>query len=142
MKKKYGDAYSYQNCARAKIFRRDQHTAINLEGVRKIMRYNEYQTDPLSLQDACRGISARCDLNVPWATANTLNGYAAFGAIDCKITDSKMASRMETTAICGPSWESQPPFAWTAQWKHVPHYGQPKLFAFDWERMIPEVEEQ
>jgi len=134
---KYGDSYSYSKCARAQIFRRDQKQVANLDDLKKIMRYNEWQTDPLSLKDACRGISARCDLNAPW-TQNSLNGYVAFGAIDCKVTNNHLVPNIQTEAISGPTWQSQPPFAWTEQWSHVPHYGQPKVFAFDFESMVPE----
>jgi len=136
MYEKYGNAFSWSECARAKIFRRDQGNVTNFDDFKKQLRYNDYQNDPLSLQDACRGISARCDLNTPW-TENTLNGFSAFGAIDGKMTDSDKSKRMESKAISGPTWDSQPPFAWTEQWKYVPHYGQPKLFAFEFETMKP-----
>jgi len=134
--KKYGNAYSYSECARAQIFRRDEHTVSNLDSLKMLMRYNEWQTDPLALKDACRGISARCDLNPPWVV-NSLNGYVAFGAIDCKVTDSTLVKKLESEAVSGPTWESQPPFAWTNEWKNVPHYGQPLLFAFQFENMSP-----
>jgi len=133
---KYGNSYSYSMCARAQIFRRDQSSVKDMETMKRIMRYNEWQTDPLSLQDACRGISARCDLNPPWVQ-NSLNGYVAFGGIDCKVTDNKMVKRLESSAVSGPTWDSQPPFAWTHQWKDVPHHGQPDLFAFHFETMRP-----
>jgi len=100
------------------------------------MRYNEWQTDPLSLQDACKGISARCDLNPPWAQ-NTMNSYSAFGGIDAKISDDKMVPQLETKAISGPTWDSQPPFAWTQQWNQYPHFGQPDVFAFDFVTLAP-----
>lgn len=44
-----------------------------------MMRYNEWQTDPLSLGDACNSVSARCDLNPPAKNPFT------FGGIDCKV---------------------------------------------------------
>jgi hypothetical protein len=135
---KYGNTYSYSECARAQIFHRDAGKVETIENMKRIMRYNKYQTDPLSLHDACRSISARCDLNAPW-TANTLNEYSPFGAIDSKITDEQMVLNMEALAVSGPTWDSQPPFAWTKQWKSVLHYGQPTLFAFDYVSMSPNV---
>jgi len=134
---KYGNSFSYTHCARANIFRRDFDKVQTLDDMRKMMRHNEWQTDPLSLHDACRGISARCDLNPPWASA-TLNGYSAFGATDSKITDEKLSRSMSSTAVCGPTWDSQPPFAWTRQWQYVPQYGLPHLYAFNWETMKPQ----
>jgi len=134
--RKYGDMWSYENCARAKIFRRDQKPVATMEDMKRIMRYNEWQTDELALQDSCRGISARCDLNPPWAQ-NTMNGYSPFGAIDCKITDQTLAPKLTSLAVSGPTWDSQPPFAWTNEWKYYPHWSQPKVFAFDFVTMSP-----
>jgi len=133
---KYGDMFSYSKCARAQIFHRDAHAVETMDDMKRIMRYNEYQTDPLSLKDACRGISARCDLNVPWLN-NSLNGLAAFGGIDSKITNEKIVSNFEAFVIGGPTWDSQPPFAWTQQWKHVPSFGCPTVYDFDWVVMSP-----
>eukprot|EP01123_Difflugia_compressa_P005486 TRINITY_DN172_c0_g1_i5.p1 TRINITY_DN172_c0_g1~~TRINITY_DN172_c0_g1_i5.p1 ORF type:complete len:523 (+),score=92.62 TRINITY_DN172_c0_g1_i5:74-1642(+) len=128
--KQYGNTYSYSECARAQIFRRDAPSVETIDDMKTIMRYNEYQSDPLSLQDACRGISARCDLNVPWAN-NTLNSYSAFGGIDSKITSNILASKQQAWVVSGPTWDSQPPFAWTKQWNDVPHYGQADVFDFE-----------
>jgi len=101
------------------------------------MRYNNFQNDPLSLQDACKSIAARCDLNTPWS-ANTLNGFNAFGAIDCKVTDNTLLPQQKSDIVTGPTWDDQPPFAWTNQWttaKAGPHYGTPRVFAFDFMRV-------
>jgi len=131
---KYGDAYSYSECARAKIFHRDAHNVQTIDDMKKIMRYNEYQTDPFSLWDACRQIAARCDLNTPWSN-NTYNGYNAFGAIDSKITDNTLIQKLQAWAISGPTWDAQPPFAWTNAWENILHPGMPQVYDFDWELM-------
>jgi len=137
---KYGNEWSWADCARAKIFRRDHGNVQSMDDMKRIMRYNEWQTDALSLQDSCKGISARCDLNPPWAP-NPLNSYSAFGAIDSKITNAAISGSRATVTVAGPTWDSQAPFAWTRQWEFQPHYGQPTVFAFDWVTMVPEQPE-
>jgi hypothetical protein len=136
--KQYGNQYSYTEAARAQIFRRDEHAVQTIDDMKRIMRYNQYQTDPLSLGDACRGISARCDLNTPWATNGTLNGWAAFGGIDSKITNNLLIKQMAAWAVCGPTWDNQPVFAWTKTWASVPHYGMPVVYDFTWELLSPD----
>lgn len=125
----YGDAYSYESCPRANIFRRDQGNVATLLDMQNIMRYNEYQTDPLSLGDPCNGISARCDLNT--------STIAAFGGYDCKVSSSSFIKNMTTTALSGPTTHIQEPFSWTGRFAILPHYGQPTLFNFSFETMQP-----
>jgi len=135
--KKFGNSYSYDHCARANIFRRDQHTVQDMSSLKKIMRYNKYQTDPLSLKDACKGVSSRCDLNTPWISNITLNGFDAFGGIDAKATNNVLLKNYISSSVNGPTWDSQPPFAWNSQWEGVAHYGQPTVFDFDWIDIYP-----
>jgi hypothetical protein len=127
----WGNLYSYSDCPRAKIFRRDQDAVSTLNDMKKIMRYNQWQTDPLSLGNSCLSISARCDLNPP------ANSPGAFGAIDGKVTDERMSKVLESKAVCGPTWDSQPVFAWTSEWQQTAHYGQPQVFDYEWETMKP-----
>jgi len=128
---KYGNAYSYSRCARAQIFARDYKKVSSMGDMKKIMRYNKWQTDPLALGDACRGISARCDLNDP-STNGTLNGYTAFGGIDCKLTSNKISQDSVSHIVSGPTWDAQPIFVWNDQWTYFPSYGMPRIFGFDW----------
>jgi len=139
MYKKYGNEYSWSECARAQIFRKRAPAVETFQDMKEIMRYNEYQIDPLSLKDACRGISARCDLNPPW-NHDTLNNYSTFGGIDSKITSNKLSSTSTSEIVCGPTWRSQPVFAWTDQWPSAqnPHYGHPSVFNFDWITVAPQ----
>jgi len=98
-----------------------------MASMQRMMRYNEYQTDPLSLQDASRTIVARGDLNVPWTTDPIMTGPS--GGVDAKITDQKLIRDMAALAVSGPTWDSQPPFAWTRQWfpdGTIPNWGHPK----------------
>jgi len=132
----YGNTFSYSECARAQIFRRDAPSVANMDNMKSIMRYNQFQRDPLSLRDACRSISARCDLNTPWSN-NTLNGFSAFGGIDSKIVDNTLIENFSAWAVSGPTTDSQPPFAWTKTWEAIPHYGMPYLYDFPFQIMSP-----
>lgn len=128
----YGNDYSYTNNPRALIFDRDHHNVVDMDTMKTIMRYNKWQTDPLSLGDACNGISARCDLNPPE------NQPDAFGAIDAKITDMINVKQMLTKAVAGPTWDSQPVFSWTNEWIGYPHYEEVQVYAFDFVDMKPQ----
>jgi hypothetical protein len=126
----HGDAYSYEACPRANIFRRDQDKVTSFQSFQDLMRYNEYQTDPLSLGDPCNAISARCDLNT--------TSVAPFGGFDCKATSAMLIKNMTTTALSGPTTLTQPPFAWVGPFADIPHYGQPTVFNFSFEIMQPQ----
>eukprot|EP01013_Petalomonas_cantuscygni_P043688 TRINITY_DN8386_c0_g1_i1.p1 TRINITY_DN8386_c0_g1~~TRINITY_DN8386_c0_g1_i1.p1 ORF type:complete len:316 (+),score=77.91 TRINITY_DN8386_c0_g1_i1:113-1060(+) len=127
--------FSYHGCARAKIFARDATSVATIQDMRRIMRYNAWQTDPLSLHDACRGISARCDLNAPWGKAGppeVMNAYwPAFGAVDAKMVSAELVRGGVVDAVCGPTWDAQPPFAWTEQWSDTCDLC-PQVYAFPW----------
>ncbi|XP_010215920.1 PREDICTED: SKI family transcriptional corepressor 2-like, partial [Tinamus guttatus] len=66
--RKYGLDFSYELAPRAKIFRRDQGKVTNLESMKYIMRYNNYQRDPYAERNPCNTICCREDLN-PCAAA-------------------------------------------------------------------------
>lgn len=53
---------SHDYCPRANIFRRDQGSVTTLEDLEELMRYNDYENDPLSLGMPNFAISARFDL--------------------------------------------------------------------------------
>ena len=54
----------------------------SLDGLKWIMRYNDWQNDPLSLGNAGNAISSRFDLV-------SGSGKSAFGGIDTKVTSYK-----------------------------------------------------
>jgi len=129
---KFGDFWSYEHCPRANIFRRDLPNIGDLAGVQRMIRKNDFQTDPFSDGDACHQVAARCDLNPSGKRSE------AFGAIDAKITDIAMAKRSAAVAQSGPTHDQQPVFQWTARWdKNNIHNEQPITFDFDWVEMAP-----
>lgn len=78
-----GDEYSYEKCTRAQMFRRDQANIKSLEDFQKVLRYNDWQHDALSKQDASKAIANRSDLKT--------DKPKAFGAIDAKVTSASLA---------------------------------------------------
>jgi len=122
---KYGNGFSYSECPRAQIFARDQSNVNSMGHMKWIMRYNDWQNDPLSLGDPGNAISSRFDLEV--------EGACTCGGIDSKVTSDTWIKKMKATGIDGPTYYEQPVFQWTAQFSSTPHYAQPNVFNFDWE---------
>lgn len=135
MEKRFGDAYSYTRNPRAKIFQRDTIHATDLEKVKHLLRYNNWQHDPLSAA-GYRGpteprapenaIAARYDLH-PWPKVRE-----AFGNTDAKICRAADCLAMRFSAISGPTADDQPPFAWEGEWESSAHIGHPLRWNFSW----------
>jgi len=129
MFKKHGNDYSWDHCPRANIFRRNESMIANLPHMQALMTYNNYLHDKLEGDNPMWAISSRGDLQ----HANP----APFGGLDSKITTNHMQG--ESVAICGPSHADLPPFEWAGESLQWPHFGQPKMWDFDWMRMVPNV---
>lgn len=135
----YGDWFSYTRSPRARIFQRDHSLVHDVPSMFRLMRYNDFLHDPLSLCVNCNpkpnaenAISARSDLNSP-------NGSYPFqalqmrshGGIDTKVTSLGLAKDLRMVAVSGPTWDQVPPFEWsTSPFSHLLHMGQPDLWKF------------
>lgn len=124
------DAIDYDGCARANIFRRDQYKVNSLEDFKKILRYNNYQKDPLSKNNPTFAIACRKDL---------ADNPECRGATDAKIAsikDLKGLSKKKINMISGPTNDIQETFdsstaKCAAKQKYV-FNGLPQKFEFSW----------
>ncbi|XP_072271436.1 putative phospholipase B-like 2 [Pyxicephalus adspersus] len=138
--KKFGDWFSYSKTPRAQIFKRNHTLVEDLPSMMRLMRYNNFLNDPLSLCPSCipkpngeNAISARSDLN-------QANGTYPFGAMrqrqhggtDMKVTSFDFAKKHMMFAVNGPTWDQVPPFQWsTSPFSNLMHMGHPDLWKFD-----------
>ncbi|XP_074024702.1 phospholipase B-like 1 isoform X2 [Numenius arquata] len=126
---KYGMDFSYELAPRAKIFRRDQGKVTNLEGMKYIMRYNNYQRDPYAEHNPCNTICCREDLSPSFPVPA--------GCYDSKVSDFRLASAFTATAINGPPVQGGlPVFTWR-RFNHTRHQGLPESYNFHFVTMRP-----
>ncbi|KAI7808257.1 putative phospholipase B-like 2 [Triplophysa rosa] len=137
---KYGPWFSFSENPRAQIFHRNQTLITDIESMVRLMRYNNYKEDPLSVCDDCvpvqngeNAISARSDLN-------PANGTYPFGALrqrphggtDMKLTGYEMMKHFEMLAVSGPAWDQVPVFQWsTSPYSKLLHMGHPDRWDFN-----------
>jgi hypothetical protein len=136
--KQYGDWFTYDKNPRALIFKRDVGGVKDLTSMTKLMRYNNFQHDPLSQcnctppYSAENAIAARDDLN-------PINGTYFFDALghrphiatDMKLTSVKLFSSLSFLAISSPTYDNLPPFQWSkSDYNYLSHLGHPDLWAF------------
>jgi len=101
---KHGDQYSYTKAPRAQIFKRDAPKVTNLESFKRLLRYNDWKNDPLSLNEPGNGScfvphSASCLLHEsprpPTAISSRYDlrptNPTAFGSIDGKVSSYLLA---------------------------------------------------
>ncbi|XP_054155881.1 putative phospholipase B-like 2 [Oppia nitens] len=136
---KYGQYFSRTNSPRARIFRRDHCLVRDIQSMMRLMRSNSSPTDPLSRYPGCRppysadlAIAGRNDLNDPDGYYSIpVLGFRPRGAIDAKITSSKLIETNRMFAVSGPTNQSLPTFQWsTTSVKGIRHRGQPDKWDF------------
>ncbi|XP_029913074.1 phospholipase B-like 1 [Myripristis murdjan] len=131
MWKEHGDDFSYDLCPRAKIFRRDQATVMDLDSLKHIMRFNDYKKDPYSEGNPCKTICCRGDLQAVKPTPE--------GCYDTKVTDYHMAEQFRAEALNGPTTQgSLPPFSWD-KFSSITHQGLPRYYNFTFVPMKPRL---
>lgn len=160
MAAKYGDAFSYEDSVRGKLFARERKAVADVAGMQRLIRYNNFRHDPLSSQlDACarigwanctppyaadNAIACRNDLNDPEGVyAPFLDGFSSHVAIDGKVAAySEYDSRLRTAAVSGPPSRSDsggrlPTFEWSKSRFNgtLPHAGMPDRWDFGWAAM-------
>ena len=143
---KFGDWFTYEKNPRARIFRRDHKKVKDMDSMRKIMRYNNYITDPASACALCSPVHASAE-NAIMARSdlNPIDGIYPFGALgsrchggtDTKITDSSMVQELAFIAQSGPTSDDQPVFKWSnskanacSNEKLYRHFGHPDVWNF------------
>jgi hypothetical protein len=145
LEQQQGSFWSHAKYARAEIFARDAPNVGTLAAMQRIMRYNEYASDPFSRIPNCSGavrnqcdpktsamlsVASRGDLMPTYATAAATTahygvlGYnvagQCFGAVDSKVASWKHRHNLTALAICGPTNDAQPTFAWGGGCKRPP----------------------
>eukprot|EP00949_MAST-11_sp_MAST-11-sp1_P001690 g1690.t1 len=133
---KYGPSMSYQLAPRAQIFRRNQSSAITLDGLKDLMRYNDFERDPYSFdgkeQNPMYAICSRGDLR----KASPSPG----GCYDTKVTSySYGMMELKAQAINGPTrslgFGNLKPFSWRNGFEDTKHRGLPEVYDFDFVSM-------
>lgn len=157
--KQVGTFWSYTQYARPRIFKRNHTDVVDLPSMQRLMRFNNFQHDPMSLIPNCSGtpggkcdppysgmlsVSARGDLNPSDATshygplARFVGQIKNFGGIDSKIGSYKMNKQMEAVFIAGPTNDQQPCFAWsTSPWPELRPAGSVDKYDFPWIKIVP-----
>jgi len=133
----------YSTDPRGQIFHHLQKDVKTVADLQVVMQYNHWQTDALSMNDSCRAIACRGDLEADLAL------WSPHGAVDAKVSSYKLASSQIDSHIppivhakLGPTVDSQIPFCW-AQFdnvtdmagQNIKHRGHPRCFNFDWVNM-------
>jgi len=135
------DYWSYENCSRHLIMKRDVIAKIHsYNDFKSFMRYNDWSKDPLSNSDPAESILSRYDLRPEGCLhMGTMTMCPnAFGGLDAKTTNMGLAKKLMFDTISSPQYENQP--AWefgTERWKKIRYDGLPKVWKFPWIQFGP-----
>ncbi|KAG9393264.1 Phospholipase B-like [Carpediemonas membranifera] len=119
LEEKYGDIWSYAECPRATIFKRDAPAVNHIGDLGRLLRENNWEHDELSLGNPGNAIAARYDLRKP------AQGPIAMGAIDAKVVDVAHMKAGHIMAIAGPTYSGQPAWQFSKSSLFSPHAGLP-----------------
>jgi len=128
------EMFTYHQCPRAQLFRREADDIDSLDDLKEVLRLNRYDMDPISAGCPGNAIAARYDLKPKPGSKCDVTAAKANGATDAKVTNAALAARMQAYAVAGPTDDDCDEFVWSKT-KFVKPPGQPDRFNFDWKLM-------
>lgn len=144
-----GAYFSLLNTSRANIFRREVASVVDLASMQRVIRYNEFKTDPLSRlgcgssppYSATNAIADRSDLNVKKGDYVIPDlGHGDSAGIDAKITMLSWLKaadlahgELPLVAQSGPTVSAScPVFSWSNASIKANHAALPDTYNFGW----------
>jgi len=124
------DIWSYYKQPRYRIFERDAPHVNDFEGFKKLMRYNNWENDPLMLGDPSFGIIARYDLRPKNGTKYGPR-YPVAGLDSKAVMLSEIFGNLMFEAINSPNYEQNPPFRFS-DWPMIASFELPNVWRFPW----------
>ena len=130
----------YATDPRGLMFHDLQRGIKNVSDLLTVMQYNHWQTDALSMNNSCKSIACRGDLEID------LSLWAPHGAIDAKVSSYLSVLPQENRgdlpvvyAKLGPTVDNQAPFCWKQfenvtdmSGRNIKHRSHPECFNYDW----------
>lgn len=131
---------NYQGYNRAFLFREYGHLAQTLDGGKKLLRWNKFQSDPVTVNNPDSYTASVPAVLGALASRGDLNPGTAPGVIDSVATNAVLVSMAlidngGVVAVGGPTHDDQEVFKWStapAVIQEVAHKGTPDAWDFDW----------
>lgn len=121
----------YQTCVRAEIFRRDQSSVKDLASFQHLIRYNDFEQDPISQGNPLYAIASRVDLDP--------EEPECFGALDAKVSSYSLWKQGQIVVTQSGPTQQQPIFEFnnTLAPNCGRHDGLPQVYKFGWMEQKP-----
>lgn len=132
--------HTYDRNPRSLIFARDAPNVNDLAAMKKIMRYNQFMTDELSIPldrnitDPGNAIASRYDLRAAMDDAEKQKNAKAFGAFDAKIgMYNRRTEEYTYHFISSPTYDDQEPWTFGDYDLYCPRRGLPDgPYMYEW----------
>ena len=142
-----GEWFHHQKCPRARMFTALHSAVQDIETMKSIMTLNRWDTmnaTYLHTHNCPKNqIAGRYDVDAHLDENSEdykkCGPVMAYGALDCKITDTAMMMRDEVLMMSGPAWNNTvPAFNWTELpgFAQAAHWGHPELWNFGFVRWV------
>ncbi|RYG55878.1 hypothetical protein EON66_04250 [archaeon] len=138
----YGAHYTYNATSRALIFARDQGKVVDEATLRALIRYNDFEHDPLAIQgcldnkpSGSNAIAERGDLTPKSYKCIPDVSFQDEAALDAKYTSASrmLSGNLVSVMQAGPTYYQQPVFSWSnTSLTGIAHVGQPDTWNFPW----------
>jgi hypothetical protein len=127
-----GEWYLHDKCPRARMFKALHGGVYNIESMKAVMTLNDWKATHSCPKNQ---IAARYDIDGHFEK-NSIDfkkcgPASSFGAIDCKIVNSKMMENNEVWMSSGPLWNNTvEAFSWSDSSDKAAHWGHPSVWNF------------
>ena len=129
--------FCYDTCSRAQIFAEKQAEVGNMDDMKYLINYNDYENEPLSEGDPCHTMACRGDLKTGGYPSGGIDGKVSSAVTIQQAAKNRDQNLPVMHARMGPTHDQVPVFCWSDQKGNYVHEGQPDCFDYEWMAFPP-----